>query len=248
MSVHLLLAAALAAAPSPPSQAQMDAAFTAAFGAASPVVRNVERPDSSGLDGNPAERVRLTLRPLRLTALGGGRYALLVAESDRLGAHANPSALAVAYLREANGAWRLEHAWPEMAWTGNFGEPADGTRAFTFTATPTVLVSSSHTGQGETLITDWALAYRPDGPLLLGAFPAKGSLEPGACPVCRLYAYRSTLSPPHGAGGLFSIRYNGWTSPPDRLRAKVRFSTPTDLVENGGALVPVRRISLPGDP
>jgi len=239
-AVGLLVAAAALASAQPLAAASADelqAAFHTAF--PSPV-RHVQEPRNRGL---PARRIDLSLTPDVLVPIGAGRYGLVVLETDELGAHSDPGAIGVAYLRKTGSEWSLEWVWPEFAWIGNTGHPADGTQVLRFMPVPTVALSSQYVGQGQLSTTAWIVRLGARGPALLGSVPLGGELEPdNGCDSCQFYAYKARFAPAGHAGDVLSVAYAGrmlvgkrWT--PFRQR--------TDYRESAGELKPTRALHLP---
>jgi hypothetical protein len=190
--------------------------------------------------------VHLSLRPKALIPLDKDRFALIAGEDDPLGGHADPGAVSVAYLQRDHARWRLVRRWDEVAWTGDSGRAADTVRPGpAVDGNPVAVVSASYIGQGQETTTGWLLALEREGPRLLGSVPMGGYLEPNACDDCDLYSYRGSLAASRNPADAFSIRYRGWTSPPDSS-TKTPFDRRADYALQDGALVVRSPASLPG--
>jgi len=243
-----LLAGATAAAASP---GDLQGALRAAFGPGPRhVLQPAHPPGAAKGDNYGVARVELTFhpavrsqRPGVLVPLGGERYGLVALETDLMGAHGSPGAVAVAYLRRGRTGWRLERAWPEFIWSGNNGNPADVIRVLTFAEAPLVVLDSDYVGQGQHTDTAWIIRLRGDRPEFLGRIPTGGSLESEECSDCWRYEYRGVIGPPRKRGDVLSVTYSGRVQMDDgRWR---RLSQWTDYRSRDGELVPTRHVALP---
>ena len=226
------------------------AAFVAAYGHAAPVTRSVVRPakppgcDCSGL---PVMRVSLAVAPQTLVALGDARYALVSLETEPMGAHASPGAIAIAYLRRTAGGWRLERRWDELAWTGDSGNPADHISTLSRGAAPPLLFAiHSALHQGQFTDTAWALALDKAGPRLVGSFPIGGRLDRGGCDLdtCGAWSYSGAIRPAWSSASLFTVTYRGWREWPGAPR-KAPFEASTGYHLVAGKLSPSLWVPLP---
>lgn len=239
-------AGASAAVPEGPTKA----AFVAAYGQGAPVMRNVMRPTNPpGCDcsGMAAKRVSLTVTPQSLVDLGSGRYALVALEKDATASHVEPGAIGIAYLQRSAGGWRLERRWDELAWSGDYGDPADGTRTLDRKPLASLLFAvHSLTYQGQSVVTAWTFALDADAPRLVGHLPISGSGYDDGCElsVCGAYAYQGAIGPSRSDRAIFSVTYHGWREAPGALR-KTRFVASTGFRVVGGRLLPDHWVALP---
>ena len=226
-------------------------AFAAAYGHAGPVVRSVVRPaNPPGCDcrGLPVMRVSLAVSPKALIDLGSGRYALVSYETDQMGAHSDPGAIGVAYLRRTAGGWRLEHRWDELAWTGDDGNPADHISALARGAAPPLLFAiEQQAHQGLMTTMAWAFAMEPEAPRFVGFFPIGGELDAdNGCDfdTCGAWQYRGAIRRAWSSTSLFEVTYRGWREWPARP-AKAHFIASTGFRVVGGKLAPDHWVPLP---
>jgi hypothetical protein len=226
------------------SASDLSSAFQAAFGAPTSVVRTVTRPRLDGEGRSAPERqVTLTMKPASLTPIGHGSYSLVALEQDVVGAHADPGAVAVAYLRRRGAGWQVERVWPELAWIGNTGNPGAVVAQPQYGGQRLVILRSDFLGQGQRTMTDWIVRLSPDAPRLIGAVPAGGALQDG-CEACSHYAYASVVRAPRRRGDLISVDYAGWSIPAGAAHP-IRFTARDDFALVGASLAPTARLSLP---
>ena len=222
----------------------LQAAFRAAFGAGSlrRVMQPQHPPGAAKGDHYRQAPVELTLKPSLLAPLGDGRYALVVSETNVLGAHMDPGAVAIAYLKPMGGRWRVENVWPEFIWTGNTGHPADAIRLLSFSKPPMVALTSQYMGQGQGSTTAWIIRLAGPGPRFLGRVPSGGGLEPDACTGCDAYDYQGAIGPPRRVRDVLSVTYVGRIERQGRWRP---IRQQADFRSRGGDLVPTKPIRLP---
>jgi hypothetical protein len=200
-------------------------------------------PGAAKHDNYGQEPVDLMLKPSVLVPLGQDRYGLVVSETNVTGAHMNPGAVAIAYVRRRGGSWTVEKVWPEFIWTGNTGYPADAIRVLSFSIAPMVAFTSEYMGQGQGSTTTWVIRLRAGGPEFLGRIPTGDRLEPDACTGCRQYDYRGSIGPPRKRGDILSVTYAGRV---ETAHGRWRpLHARTDYRSSGGKLVPTERIALP---
>lgn len=227
---------------------RLERAFVAVFGQPSPVVRQAERPPAvqASSDPNAPSRSRaLKLVPSLLVDLSHNRYALVIKEEDQNAGHAYPGAIAIGYLRRGPKGWSLEKLWPELAWTGNTGRPADTITILPFGSPRMVVVSSSYTGQGETITTDWVISLGSDQPTLLGDLTIAGSLPSGECEVCNSYSFQGLIKPPQRSGDVLSVIYEGWTAAPGQDGSRTPFRAQTGYSRSKAGLSARPPVNLP---
>jgi hypothetical protein len=227
-----------------PGDAQ--AAFRAAFGAepVRHVVQTSHPPGAAKGDNYGEDAVDLTLKPGLLAPLGGERYALVASETNVMGAHASPGAVAIAYLRRTGGRWTVEKTWPEFIWSGNSGNPADAIKILSFSKTPMVALASDFMGGGQATDTTWIIRLDATGPKYVGQVPSGGRVEPeDTCDDCAPYEYRGSIGPPRRRGDALSVTYAG------RVRTAHGRWRPihrkVDFRLRDGELVPTTRLVLP---
>lgn len=253
MTLNRLLVAAtlLALAFCAPARAAEDVemwdAFAAAFGERGAVLVQADKPehppgcDCRGLAGP----VTLDVLPEALFSLDGRRYALVASESDIHPSHADPGAIAIAYMERTTAGWRTVRVWREFAWSGSNGDPFDRVVGLA-SRERRIAVFREDGGQGQVAKTAWIIAIAAGGPKLLGHVPAGGSVDAQACPAaCVHYAYDGMIGPPTHAGAALSMTYGGWTSPPGRPKRKTPFAVTVDYNEADGVLRPERDARLP---
>jgi len=241
MLVGLLFVPARAA-----PQSDLASAATAAFGGHDDwTVQRPEAPPGSRSSGLVARPITLDISPETLVPLGSQRYALIALEIDPNPSHADPGAIAVAYLRRSATGWTLERLWREVTWSGSNGSPADEITTLTFGAAPMILAAKSDGGQGQIETSAWIISLSDPGPRLLGDITLAGHLEPDSCPSCTHYSYDGAIFPPKHARAVLSVLYKGWTVPPNRTRPKTPFSVMVDYREVAGRLMPDRDPHLP---
>jgi hypothetical protein len=205
----------------------LDAAFRATFGQPAPVTSHVERPlydidQAAKVAGHLSQEMELT--PDRLVPIDGSLVALIIKERVKNPGYANQGAIAVSYLHHSGGRWTLEHLWPEIAYSGVFGEPANaGAEVHRFGSAPLYLATGEWCGMGECSDSISAISLAPSGPHFLGEmmggawYPAMG-VPPSDeewlfSDACETYGYTAEIGPPTTATGVFSVTYDGWTAP-----------------------------------
>jgi len=245
MSAGLAAAADRPVSAEPPmASSQTAEAFAAVFGSAAPVTRVVAQPSGPSC----CRTVMLSVTAGDLVDLGAGRYALVSLETNRLGSHAEPGAISIAYLDEHAGNWRVEHVWNEIAWTGDTGQAADFFQDLAPRgATPVVFAVRSGVWQGEQVTTAWAFTLAPKGPQAMGEFNAGGALDAdNGCSfsICGAWAYIASIGRPSAQGALFSVAYGGWREAPG-VHDPRPFAAVTNYVERNGALVAKPPVKLP---
>lgn len=85
-----------------------------------------------------------------MALFGGSRWALIIKETIPEAGHAYPGAIAVAYLSLSRHEWHKEDLWPEVFYSGVFGQPANaGIEVRRYgSAPPLYLTTSEWCGQG----------------------------------------------------------------------------------------------------
>ena len=221
-------------------------AFQTAFGRDARMVRTVDQtaqPFGSGISGGLNHQVRLVAKPAVLVDLGCGGYALVAREVDEDAPHADPGALAIAYLSLTRSGWAVRRVWPEAVWAGNSGEPADALSVVAARGAPMLVASNEYTGQGQTSDTGWLIRLAPEGPLFLGRFPIGGNLDQDVCAPCLKYHYAGHVEPPSEPGAVISVGYTGWAETAPGVRAPVRVTA--EFVARRGRLSATRKLDLP---
>jgi hypothetical protein len=226
----------------------LDEAFLATFGQRAPLVRTWQQPiyDTSEPPKLIETRsVVLDVRPEHLVPLAGGKYALISFEIDRGGGHSVGGEIAVSYLERTATHWKLEQLWPELLYSGAGGQPANaGVEVHRFGGDPLFMARSAWCGMGE--CSEWIGVIRLSrrrpvayGDVLAGATsPTKGSpVHDYQGDTYQNYDVRARIAPPSRNGSLFSIRYDGWTSPPGTLSPKTPLHLLTSYVPDGLKLV-----------
>lgn len=217
---------------------ELNAAFQAAWGAPPP------------LAGRPGSCCgsRLVAKPIMLTPLGGGRFALIVKESRKDDAHAAAGAVSVAYLQKRQGRWRALGNWPEIAWAGQSG--GDNLTLEVrrdLGPAPLLFVRGFYVGQSQLNADATMVRLEANAPVTLGRIPTAGqfpmdgfrSLQPS-------YRYTSRVGqakPP----AVFAVRYEGVTGPPGRPPNQAFRRTATFIVRDG-CLRATRAVALPDAP
>lgn len=229
-------------------RADLEAAFFATFGQHAPLVRTVEMPV---YDTSPPAKVVgqeqhiFDVRPDELVPLSGSRYALISYETERGGGHSTPGEIAVSYLTKVASQWRLERLWPELLASGVGGEPANvGEEVHRFGHKVLFMARTAWCGMGE--CSEWigVIHLSPDRPLAYGDVLA-GAISPTeGSPIhdyegnsCQNYDATARVEPPRTRGALFSVRYDGWTSPPNALSPKTPLHLVTSYIPVGMKLV-----------
>ena len=202
--IYALLMTLFPATPAWASPSDLDAAFIAAFGHAPPIIRQASLPPTS-----PGGT--FSLAPKRLIWLRGNHYALVISESNRDWCHACAGATAIAYVRRAKGGWVSEHIWPELALTGDWGNPFDYIDVRRYGDAPLLLTISTYRGMDQDCTNVEVVNLAPTAPQDLGniigncAFPR--NWEP---PLVPHYSFQATITHPRTKNALFSITYRGW--------------------------------------
>ncbi len=226
----------------------LDEAFLATFGQRAPVVRNWWQ--SIHNSSKPSKVVGtqvdvLDVRPEHLVPLGGGKYALISYEFNHDVRHSSGGAITVSYLERTASHWKLEQLWPELLGSGVGGQPANaGAEVHRFGGDPLFMARSAWCGMDE--CSEWIGVIRlsRSRPVVYDSVPA-GAISPTeGSPVlayegntCQNYNVRARIVPPSRNGSLFSIRYDGWTSPPGTLSPKTPLHLHTSFVPDGTNLV-----------
>jgi hypothetical protein len=229
-------------------RADLDGAFLATFGQRAPLVRTWQQPiyDTSEPPKLVETRsVVLDVRPEHLVPLGGGKYALISYETDRSGAHSVSGEIAISYLERTATHWKLDQLWPELLYSGVSGQPANvGVEVHRFGGDPLFMARSAWCGMGE--CSEWigVIRFSQSRPVAYGDVLAGATSPVRGSPVhsfqgntCQNYDVRARIKPPRRSGSLFSIRYDGWTSPPGTLFPKTPLHLLTSYVPDGGKLV-----------
>ena len=178
--------------------------------------------------------------PDRLVFLGGTRWALVIGEVDDQGAHSAPGALSIAHLDRHDGAWTLDHLWPEIAFVGSSGEPANaGEEEHRFGRHELFFAREKWCGMGECSGAIDTVALEDAAPVVLSSILAGARFPSGGAPLdidCAPYAVTATIGPPRSAAGLFSVTHAGWTAPKHRLQPRTPLQLTTDYVREGRTL------------
>lgn len=238
------------------AQSDLNASFLAAFGHRAPLTRQtyVATFMSKVLPGpSGAWPLVVQLTPARLIPLDGSRWALIVKETVVDGDHLMGGAIAIAYLRKVGSQWHGEQVWPEVFYSGSFGQLANaGGDVKTFGAAPLYFATGQWCGQ-ETCSDDIdAVSLDSSGPRYLGdidgsaQFPMDPTDPDAANPYCESYAYTAKVEPPTIAGAVFSVVYEGWRAPPAKLAPKTAFHHVANMVAKGGKFAMQPGVPLPG--
>lgn len=242
--IHYLCAAfcLLASAPAfavNPSK-DLAGAFGATYQQAPPLIRVIKEPIAD--DRHPGHVMEVltrtaTLAPARLVQLSGTRYALFVSETIWEGGHSAPGAFSVSYLRY-DKTWTLEQIWPELAFLGRSGRPADVIWGLSFGADPLVLTSSTYCGMGVCSESIGVFSLERTTPRFLGIVPGKFenglSLGLNHCP---LYHRTVRIGAPTLKRGAFSALYSEWTVPSGSPAPKHWFRRTTNYIVSTSGLI-----------
>jgi hypothetical protein len=243
LSLAVALSAARNAAAAPDD---LHAAFRTAFGsgAVRHVLQSAHPPGQPKGDNYREGPVDLTLKPALLAPLGGDRYALVVSETNIVGAHVDPGAIAVAYLRRSGQRWTVEKSWPEFIWAGNTGHPADAIEVLAGSKPPLVTLASEYMAQGQGVTTTGIVRLGAAGPEFLGIVPSGGRMDAeDACTGCKPYEYTGTIGPPRRAGDVLSVTYVGREATGRGGWRPIHGMT--DYRSRAGVLAPTSRVVLP---
>ena len=234
----------------------LEAAFIASFGHASPLTRTVTVPIHDGPDAPKrvgTRSVSFGVRPNRLVDLGDHEVALVSYEVDEIVAHAAPGAIAISYLGRTSGGWVPRHLWPELLTSGVGGQPANaGAELHRFAGDPLFFARSARCGMGE--CSEWIGVIRMSraGPVAYDDILAGAASPTGETKAlmkmnhdCESYALKARIEPPRRRGSLFSVRYDGWTAPPGTLFPKKPLHLVTDFVPDGTRLVMQPAVPVP---
>lgn len=234
----------------------LDASFQAAFGHKAPLTRHtyVATFMSRSLPGpSGAWPLVIQLTPARLIPLSRARWALIVKETVVDGDHLMGGAIAVAYLRHAGDHWQSEQVWPELFYSGSFGEPANGgDDVKTFGSAPLYFAIGQWCGQDTCFDDIGAVRLDPSGPRYLedingsAQFPTDPTDSDLKDAVCESYAYTAKIAPPTIAHAIFSVAYEGWRAPPTKLVPKTPFNHVANLVPKDGTFAMQPVVPLPG--
>lgn len=234
----------------------LDASFQAAFGRKAPLVRQTYvatfmskvLPDPSG--GWP---LVVQLTPARLIPLDGSRWALIVKETVVDGDHLMGGAIAIAYLRKVGSQWHGEQVWPEVFYSGSFGQPANaGDDVKTFGAAPLYLAIGQWYGQDISEDDIAAVILDRAGPRYIGdvvgseRFPADLTDPDLENLYCETYAFTAKVEPPTIAGAVFSVVYEGWRAPPTKLEPKTPFQHVANMMPKDGKFLMQPVVPFPG--
>lgn len=248
------LVLAVGAAAEGPPQLNLGSAFEATFGKPAPVTRLVERPlydiDQHKVVGHvPLE---MELWPDRLIRVDDNRWALITKETNKNAAHISQGAFAVSYLHLSDSGWTLVQLWPEIVYSGSFGEPANvGEEVRQFGSSPLYLTTGEYCGMGACSDDIDAISLAPSGPIGLGWVMGGGQFsaaEVSADPSnvsCEDYAFTAVVGPPTTAKGIFSVTYEGWTALPKARAKKTRFHLKADAVPDGNSLALIPKTHVP---
>jgi hypothetical protein len=141
----------------PESEAQLAAAFQAAFGKAG------EATLTTGDDSR-------TYRPSRLLRTGD-TYVLLSAGENQNDCHACSGTLAIHYLRAQGDGFAVVGSWPDLVPGLGYGEPPDWTVSNDYGRYPSVHAEIGYTAQGCTSGAVSLTELRPDKPVQTELIP-----------------------------------------------------------------------------
>jgi len=227
----------------------LTSAFLATFGKAPPVERHVDHAPimrdmtqkPHGATGAQESVVDFSLIPGFLVPLQNGRYALIVNETTKstLAGGAPENAVSIAYLSKVDGAWAVEHVWFEVGGLGAAGNA--GSEVKNFGAEPIYFSTTEWCGFNSCSDIMHVLVLENAGPQLLGWIKG-GAVYPVDFPDtdppdCESYKYTALVGPPSSRSNRFSVTYEGWTAPWNRLVPKRSFRRTADVVVKGGTLV-----------
>ncbi len=234
----------------------LEAAFLASFGQLPPVVRTLPWRIYDTADPPKLIETRsviLDVRPERLVPLGGRRYALVSFETKRSGGHSDAGQIAISYLDRTADHWRLKQLWPELLYSGSFGQPANvGSEVHRFGGDLLFMARSNWCGVGE--CSEWIGVIRLSRvrPIAYGDVLAGATSPLPGNPVltyegdtCQNYNVSAEVEPPRANGTLFSVRYDGWTAAPGTLSPKTPMHLFTSYVAEGSKLVMKPAVPVP---
>lgn len=232
------------------NQMDLDSAFVAAFGGPPPITRDVMQPSYIIGKRNrvPTSIPRtLSLAPERLVPLGGARFALIAVEMDENAAHMSPGAIGIAYLRADGQGWRLEHVWPELAFTGNSGKPSYEADVKRFGSRIIYLATSKYCGMGSCADSIAVVSLDQETPRFLGFISGDSVFPTFPDPVtsCETYKYSVEIKPPRTQQGLLSVTYRGWTAPNGKTAPKHVFRVQAEAIVLGDHLELRPKLNLP---
>lgn len=253
-ALAIVLTAPIAARAGTPSD--LDASFQAAFGHKAPLTRQTFLPTfMSAIMPSVSEPWPITvqLTPDRLIRLGPARWALIIKETITEIGHLYSGAIAVAYLRRTGDRWQSEGVWPELFYSGTFGQPANaGDAVETFGPAPLYFAIGQWCGQDSCFDDIGAVRLDPSGPRYLGdidgsaRFPTDPTAPDAENPYCETFAFTAKIAPPTIAGAIFSVVYEGWRAPPTKLVPKTPFNHVANMVEKDGTFVMQPTVPFPG--
>jgi hypothetical protein len=192
--------------PALPPVSDLNAAFSAVYGEAAPVVEDVKVP------GGATET--LAASPVALVPVGAGRFALIIREANGALAHGAAGASSIAYVERlaagAPGAWRRFGFWRHIAFGGESGGQGMslkvrrdlGRRPLVFMDAPTMF-----TGDGEDDVV--VIRLDPDEPVPLGRISLQSSDDDTLDSSFARHRYSGRVIPAK-APALFAVRYEGW--------------------------------------
>jgi len=224
-------------------------AFTTTYRHAPPLIMQIkERLGESEQTDHPDDlrNVTMSITPNRLIQLHGSKYALFVFERDQDASYADPGAISIAYLDDNNGSWKLDHLWPEIAFMGNSGQPADKLTKEAFRSEPLVLASTTYCGMGSCSEDIVVFGLDKNAPRNFGDVPGSAEFQsdfPNSS--CESYHYVAALAAPVSAKNLMSVTYSGWTAAPGKSQPRRMFRIATDYSISGSQLVPQPAIKIP---
>jgi hypothetical protein len=186
----------------------LNAAFSAVYGADPPVAEEVRTP------GGPAET--LAAAPVALVPVGGGRFALIIREANGLLAHSATGAASIAYVERsppgARAPWRVAGRWPQIAFDGEDGGQGMtlkvrldlGPRPLVFMDAPTLF-----TGDSENDVV--VIRLDPEKPVPIGRISLQSSDDDVLDSRFDRHRYSGRVVAAK-APALFAVRYEGWRS------------------------------------
>jgi hypothetical protein len=192
--------------PALPPVDDLNAAFSAVYGAAPPVVEEVKVP------GGGEET--LAAAPVALVPVGGGRFALVIREANGTLAHAAAGAASIAYVERssagATAGWRRVGVWRHVAFDGESGGQGMtltvrrdlGPRPLVFMDAPTMF-----TGDGEDDVI--VIRLDSDKPVPIGRISLQSSNDDLQDDRFARHRYSGHIAPAK-APALFGVRYEGW--------------------------------------
>ena len=192
----------------PPSLvvADQNAAFHAVMGGAPPVVETLPLPGGDE---------QLAVAPVALTAVGRGRYALIIRETNGRLPHSAVGAASVAYverapIRETGLGWRKIGLWPQIALNGDSGgEELKLEVRRDLGARPLLFVSGRTLATGDAANDAIVIRLDPESPTPIGRISLLGSNEDAVGKRFARHSYRGRVVPTK-APDLFAVQYDGW--------------------------------------